>query len=452
MRREAPFSPLARFGLWLVFAALVMARLPLAVWQGRFLDEEGPIFFAYAWHHGAWDALWRSFGGYLNLAANGAGLMAARLVQAGYVRLEHAPHWTMGIALIFQTLPALILLCARASWLAQRWQVLAALGALLLPPMSEEVWLNVLHIQYHLVLACALLLALDTPRRVAGWVLSGFVLVLAPLCGPGALVLGPLFLARAAMERSLARLVQTGMLGLAGLVQLFGFFVASPVRGQFHSVGELAAIMLVRLGFLPFGGTHIANGVGDVAVLAYHRQSVAWWAFCVPALAYVAVLGWAAWRHRSSGAGWLLAAGLVVAVASFGGGMISTNAQEWFSTGSGERYNYLPLALFGLAMVGLVRGRWGRWAGALVLLVGLVNYVSPIRELSQGPVWAEEVAQWRADHNYALRGWPDHWLTDLSDTTRPCPPASIAHASFATPTYCESNWLALVIHGPQKRR
>ena len=42
-------------------ALLIALRLPKAWIHGRFLGEEGTIFLAYAWHHAAGDALWRSF-------------------------------------------------------------------------------------------------------------------------------------------------------------------------------------------------------------------------------------------------------------------------------------------------------------------------------------------------------------------------------------------------------
>lgn len=448
----------ARWCLYGLFVLLVLLRLPEAVWYGRFLCEEGVIFFAYAWHHGGWDALWRSFGGYLNLGANGSGLLAAWLVRGGYISLESAPRLTMAIALAFQTLPAVLLLNGRAPWLTRRWVVVASLLAVLIPPMTEEVWLNVLHIQYHLVLCCALVLAFETPRSVMGWAVDAFVLVLAPLCGPGAMVLGPLFLARSLWERSLARLVQTGLLGMAGLVQLLVFFVPSPVRGQFHSPAELASIMMVRLGFLPFGGERIGNGVGDLAVMAYERHGIAWIVFSALALIYCAFLALLAWRRRNEGSGWLIAAGLMLAAVSFGGGMISTNTHEWFSMGSGERYNYLPLALLGLGLVAIARDQLAQGSKlalrlcGLVLFVGLCNYFSPIRELSRGPHWSGEVAQWRNDHNYPLRTWPERWVADLSDRDLPCPKPTLQNASYDAPTYCEANWLAMVVHGPKPQK
>ena len=445
----------ARLGIYLLFAVLLLLRLPEAVWQGRFLCEESVIFFAYAWHNPGWVPLWRSFGGYLNLAANGSTLLLADLVRGGHVSLEFSPRVTMGIALVFQTLPAALLLNGRAAWLGKRWVVVASLLAILLPPMTEEVWLNVLHIQYHLVLCCALILAFDTPRSIAGWCVQGFILVLAPLCGLASLVLGPLFLARSWLDRSFARLVQTGLMGCAGLVQLLFFYTASPVRGQFHSLGELASIMMVRLGFLPFGGAIVANGVGDVAIMAYQRQGLAWLAFSGLGLLFAALLGWLLWRFARHGFVWLIAAALALAVISFGGGMISTNPQEWFSTGSGERYNYLPLALLGLGLVAIAEDQLRKkrklalYLCGLALVVGLASYVSPIRELSQGPRWSGEVALWRADHHYGLRAWPDRWVVDLSDADRPCRKATLQNASLSEPTYCESNWLAMVVQGGQ---
>jgi hypothetical protein len=452
----AVFTWWQKFALLAGFAALILLRLPEATRFGRFQDEEGPIFFAYAWHRGAGDALWRSFAGYLNLAANATTLLAARLVRGGYLPLEHAPRLTMAVALAVQMLPAVLLLSGRARWLTQRWAVIASLLLIALPPFTEEVWLNVLHVQYHLILCCGIILALDPPRTAGGWLGTAALLLLAPLCGPGALVLGPLFLARSWFERSLARLAQTALLGAAGLVQLLVFYTRSPVRGTWPSPDALASILFVRLGALPFTGMRTSNRLGAWAVQAYARHDAAWWLFAGVALAYCAVLAVLVWRRRSQAAGWLIAAGLALAVVSFGGGMIATNPREWFSVGSGERYNFLPLALLGLGLVAIAQEDLakGRLAGvclcALAVVIGARSFSHPIPELSTGPRWRSEAALWRADHGYQPRAWPGSWRVDLTDRDQPCPPATLETASYAAPVYCESNWLARVLHGAPK--
>jgi hypothetical protein len=442
----AVFSGRQRVLLLLGFALLTMLRLPQAWLHGRFLDEEGTIFLAYAWHHPASDALWRSFGGYLNLTANGATLLAARLVRAGWLPLARAPYLTMTLALASQLIPAALLLTGRGRWLANRWAVLASLLLLASCPMSEEVFANVLHIQFHLALAVALILALDVPRARVAQAAYGLVLLVAPLCGPGAIILFPFFPLRAVLERDRGRIVQSGVFAVGVALQLLLFFRPSPVRGRFLDPATLSAIMFTRLALLPFSSEFGANAAGRAFGRAYAAGSPWWGAAAVLGVAYFGWLALAAVRDRRDAAVWLIVPGLAVAGASFGGGMIDSASREWFSTGAGERYNYIPLLLvsFGLIALAMRHERAPRRTAAvlvmLTLVSGAVTFAMPITEVRRGPDWAAEVARWRGDHDYPLASWPADWRVDLSDHDRPC----LSPTATGEPSYCESAWLARV--------
>lgn len=440
-----------RLALLAGFGALILLRLPQAVLHGRFMTEEGTIFFAYAWHHATWDALWRPFGGYLNLAANAVTLLAARLVQGGWLPLEQAPRVTMVVALAFQLLPAALLLFWRPRWITAPLVLIVSLLAMALPTAVEEVWLNVLHIQFHLTLAAALLLALDPPTGAARWTVSAFVLILAPLCGPGAMVLGPLFLARTVLDRSLPRLLQTAMLGGAGLLQLLVFYQGSPMRSQIKLPDEIAAIMFVRLGVNPFVGPNLSDLLARSVAVAHEGRTLTWWLFVAASLLFCGWLALAAWRLRFEARGWLLASGLVLAIATFGFGMLEMPAPAWFVPLYAERYQFVPVALFGLALspfIGLGAARGNRLAvatGVLPLLLGLVYLNMTLLMFRDGPDWHREVALWRQDHAYQLRSWPSDWTIDLSDVSRTCPRATLASASSRDPSYCETHWLAKLL-------
>src|SRR5213596_2268483 len=107
-----PASHAERVALMLAFAALVALRLP-NVWRGRFWAEEGLAFFVNAavlsWNQ----ALLATVGGYLNLVANLAGVLAYHLVP-----LEAAPYVSTGIWLAFQICPAILLVSTEAAWLS----------------------------------------------------------------------------------------------------------------------------------------------------------------------------------------------------------------------------------------------------------------------------------------------------------------------------------------------
>lgn len=446
------FSLWQRLALLAGFALLVALRLPAAWVHGRFLDEEGTIFFAYAWHRPALDALFRSFGGYLNLGANATTLIDARLVRAGLLPLEFAPYLTMLTALLFQLLPAILLLTGGGRWLANRWAIVAGLLVIAIGPRTEEVFLDVLHIQFHLALCTALILALEMPRARAVRIGYCAILFATPLCGPAAIVLLPFFALRSLIAWDRARLVQTVALAAGAAAQMLLFFTPSPVRGAFLDPVSLAAMLFVRLAAMPFSTASLANKLGKLIYAAYAGGGIGWWAAAAGAAAYFAALVVLAWRNRRDAAIWLIVPGLALAAVSFGGGMIATAPREWFSVGAGERYNFLPLTLLTLGLIALATRPEGRYRRVCAVLCGLtlvsgaISYPKPVRELRHGPAWTDEVAAWRQDHDHPLAGWPKAWSVDLSDRDRPCSPPRPNAVTSSDPSYCESAWLARVSH------
>ena len=165
-------------------------------------------------------ALWNSFGGYLNLPANAATLAAASLVRSGALSLENAPVLTETVGFLAQLCPAVLLLWGRADWLKPRWAAPAAAVFAVIAPAAEEVWLQSLHVQFHLGLAAAVVLVTDGDLRPAMRVFRLALLALAPLSGPPAIILLPLFAARALVDRSAARGLEFAVLALGAGLQI----------------------------------------------------------------------------------------------------------------------------------------------------------------------------------------------------------------------------------------
>jgi hypothetical protein len=140
-----------------LFIVLICARMPDVILHGRFWAEEGRDFFRYAWENPWYRALARPYGGYLNVVADGGTLLAHVLVP-----LKYAPYVTIAIALFFQACPAIMIITGKAAWLRPRWAVLAALFVLATPPVSEEVWLQTLHREFHLALCAGIILTMQT--------------------------------------------------------------------------------------------------------------------------------------------------------------------------------------------------------------------------------------------------------------------------------------------------
>jgi hypothetical protein len=441
------FNQRQRWAVLAAFALIVIFRLPHAWTHGRFQDEEATVFLAYAWHYPSLSALFRPFAGYWNLGATATTLLVAKLARGAVLPLESAPYVTMAIALTFQLMPAVLLLTGKAQWLERRLGVIAALLMVAIAPATEEVFFNVLHIQFHLALCVALILALDLPRGTAASIGYGVLLFLAPLCGPAAIVILPLFALRAAIDRDPGRLVQFATLAAGAALQLLLFYGSSPLRGHVFDPATIASAISVRLIALPLIGVRLTDYLANALHTSQNVGGMLWlWVAAVAVILFAVLIAAAA--RRSDGAIWLVLSALAIAIASFGFGIVIVNPADLFSVVRGERYNFLPLVLLGLALIALAMrpSGGGRVACAslcgLMLFNGAISYFKPFQDYAEGPSWPTEVQKWRKDNRYPLAVWPGRWSVDLSDETTPCSGPIQAGARPVYPRYCESGWAA----------
>ncbi len=397
--------------LMLLFALLICARMPEIVIKGRFWAEEGKYFFTDAWSMPPLAVLFHPFGGYLNLVANASTLGARWLVP-----LELAPYFTIGVALLVQLLPPLLLLTARDPWLQNRLTRCAGVFLLLLVPASEEIWLQTLHCQFELTLCCALILCLQTTGGVAS---AGRVVILflAPLCGPGAIALMPLFLFRLAGDRSAARLTQALALGAGSAIQFLLFLTPAATRAYALDPSTLLCILTVRHMALPFLGRQAAETIASSlrAGLSAGRESP--WAIILPLLVFGMAAAHSLAKPTRRPAFWFLAAGLLIAFVSYFGAIGSPTSM--INTQFGERYAFVPEALFGMTLLALAATSTGLASAILWLLVawkliiGIAMFDRPWLLVADGPPWRPQVAAWRAHRTTTLEIWPAGWTLTL---------------------------------------
>ncbi|GAA4007763.1 hypothetical protein [Sphingomonas humi] len=436
-------------------------RLP-GTWEyGRFLDEEVTVFFAYAWNFDPSSALFRPFAGYWNLAANGITAVLVSAVKAGLISLENAPYVTMLLGLASQLLPIALLLTGEANWLRKRSVRFVACLLVALAPGVDEVYLNVVHIQFHLALCVGIILALDAPTSRAGKLLSGTILLTAPLCGPGAILFLPLFGLRALLERDRARFVQVGILAAGTAIQLLIFYTPSAARGVPMAPVLLGAALFVRIVVLAVLGPLMAVVVGNLGQQAEMAGNP--WIlplFAGAAVAAFAALAWWSLKRRD-GAVWLVGSALLVAIISFGlgaAGQSSLPHRFALTPYNGPRYNYIPLVLLALAMLVFSTrpdGRGRKIARGLVivyLVMAGLSFRIALPEYANGVSWRGEVAAWRADPDYKLRAWPRQVTADLSGRRYPCPGRFPAHGNPADPRYCESGWVSAFYPNEARQR
>jgi hypothetical protein len=411
-RRWAFFSSDAERLAWIVaFAAVILLRLPGILIHGRFWAEEGNPIYQDAWSMPWYDVLTLSYGGYLSVIPNLAGLLARHLVP-----LDYAPYVTITIALLIQICPAILLVTATDEWLSDRVRLLAALLLVATPPATEEVWLATIHAQVHLGLCAALILALDVRGGAVG-IFRYLLLLVGALTGPGAWTLIPLFLLRAALDRSWHRATQGAVIALGVAIQLLFFFNfhLRPDR-VFAGPRMQLLIFFVRHLLLPLFGVHLAGPIAtDVRdqVVAAHAPI---WPMVVTVLVFGSfVFAVLRWRARPSI--WLLLAGGTLAVAGYSGAF--AGGPDLLYPNAGQRYSFAPTVLFEFALLPLacLTGRI-RWAASALIIwlivVGVLSYAKPSAHgFAAGPDWRSEVAAWRADPTRRLAIWPDPWSLRL---------------------------------------
>ncbi len=156
----------------LVAVFLIVFRMPDLI-PGRIWAEEAS-YFATAYEFGWVKGLTQVHGEYVNLPAN----LAATAAQ--FLALEDAPKASLLLALLFQCLPAIVLLTLRIPWLSAPQHSVVAVLLTILTPLSEETWLNSINSQIYLTV-CVGLILMARPRGGAAGFFHVAVLLMAIL-------------------------------------------------------------------------------------------------------------------------------------------------------------------------------------------------------------------------------------------------------------------------------
>ena len=270
LRRPSPVSVLV------FFSGLVLLRLPNLVLHGRIWAEEGSNYLDTALKTGWYGGLTQVWGDYFNLWANLATTVAAQTFP-----LEYAPYVTLVFALVAQSLPIAVLV-----FLSETLFV-PVVGALLIAtlPMAEEVWLNTINSQAHLLLASGFVLALPTPPTRIKRTFCYVLLLITSLSSPASIVMTALLSMRAVLDRSWCRARQAVAMGIGATVQLIIILAyLRPDRTIGIDPQLLAAVVCLKHIFVPFLGV---SGAAKVARLLSLQEVSA-------AVIAGIVFGWAA--------------------------------------------------------------------------------------------------------------------------------------------------------------
>jgi len=183
-RRVQPVA--VHVAIFLAALLLLFLRRPDALLNAQFYAEDGARWFADAYHIG-WRCLLLPESGYLQTVSRLIGLFCQLLPFVA------APLAMNLFALFFQILPANLFLSSRFAEIPLKTRVACSLLYFCLPN-SFETHANTTNIQWHLALACCLLLLSRVPPlglfRFCEWLL----LALSVLDGPAGLLLTPVAL------------------------------------------------------------------------------------------------------------------------------------------------------------------------------------------------------------------------------------------------------------------
>ena len=401
-------------GVVLVAAAVLMvARAPVYVTAPSFWAEEGTLLFAFAWNHTFAAALAYRPAGYLLLYATTATAIAAQLVRAGLVALEHAPRVTVLCALAMQLVPVALIAWSRAPFWDGILRRTAGVAIVLFGALTDEVWLNTINCQPWLTIATALLLL---EPQAPGWTCA--LVALAGLSAPVACTLLPLFAWRAFRVRTRVAVAHAVVLATAAVVQIAcvasAWDPSMERRTAGLDLGVFAVTIWARAIVVPTLGV-------DVATRALETVRGSVWVEPLGGLVLLmtaaALMGWIARGLRGDAR--LLVGAFVLTttctlLTSAGGKTMLMNS-PWASS----RYFYAPGVLFLLAILGMIRRDAGRArviVGGLVLAFGLAHGIAvypTVRWQPGWPRWGDEVAAWRADPARELRIWPPPWKVGL---------------------------------------
>jgi succinate dehydrogenase hydrophobic anchor subunit len=362
--------------------------------------------------------LW-SYGGYLNISANLAAILAVHIVP-----LEKACYVTSLFGLIVQTFPVILLCSSGLKWLQDRKTLICALLLIATPPLSQEIWLSSIGSQVHLTLCVALILALPTRTGLSGW-FQKFLLLIGPLSGPGSASLLPLFALRSWINKSRQRTIQTLILASTTVIQ-FTLFFHPDDRAKLSAIPTkvlgIDPLLLLNVFFVkhilaPCMGIIQTTKFTDGWGVAYAKGISVSPQTAFLAAAILIFSAYKLWRSKSAEPKWFFFSGaLLWVVGNFGA--LGVRAALLNPTEC-ERYVFAPQILFELAILYFAHVSTG-WKKTLftgitawLLVIGLHEYFWTSPFYAEGPAWRQEVHIWRKNPEHLLNIWPKGWTVQL---------------------------------------
>jgi hypothetical protein len=411
----APKVAWSIFGLVLLVAVV---RSPYLLVQGRFWAEEGSLHFQHMLDRAAPGDLFyvQTRTGYYNAFANISTWFAS------VAPILYAPLVTAWLSLGLLATVVAVALFWPSELLPNAGAKIAAAGLLVVGTLAEpEAWLNTINAQVYLAVLTLLLLFTPVATVSRGrFVLSALMLAVAGLSGLYSIALAPLFVVRAATERTRRRWAQAATIGVVAAIQavVFAFSRASGELAE-TKVSIPGVSELVRT----VGGWHIGAfvlGPARIESLMRSLEEGSWMAaaaLTVVALAVAALLVALLWKAPNARVPLLLLGAFLLTEL-----LVQFGSLEQ-ATG---RYAVMPIAILTLAAIhGAATSAHPRIAlvgvglVALVLVAGLSGFWTrqpTLLRCDDCPGWRTQVHEWQAGGPAQIDIWPydrGDWVVQL---------------------------------------
>jgi hypothetical protein len=413
--RDPAWHPLSRrqVALLLIGAlAVLFARAPRLLLEGRVYAEEGTTYLRYAWNATPLRALLAPHQGYYSLLDNLSALIAARLLPLS------------ATALFFSWVAAAVQLLV--IFLAIEWEALRTLRqrclaafALLLVTPNLETWLSLENCQSILAVATAIILVSSTRRLFA---LRTATLTLAGLTSLTPVPLIPLFWLRAWKQRTRRAIVFALSLTLPAIMQ--SLVLVHAIRAgarpvSTHQLRSLFAYTTSRVLVLPFT---TGRGAQYYDSFLFAHTGPGWTLAFSIAAAVLVVAGFLLFSQTSRAALLLYLSALLSSAFDWYGCPVCTYDLLLHTVGGQGRYFFPANSMLLLALLLAATRSSSRWltrtGGAALtwlLLAGTFHYLRMRPVLNDYPPWLPQVRRWQADDHQPIfiapRGWPPLHLT-----------------------------------------
>jgi hypothetical protein len=365
-------------------ATVIILRRPDSVLNAQFWAEDGRNFFAEAYNHGALAALFIPYNGYLHVVPR----LAAGIATIAPLAL--APLVMNAVAIIIQTLPALVLASRRmaAAFPDRKVRVALALLYLVGPGTAGEINANVSNSQWHLAVLAWCLIATSSARSARNIATDAAILAFTGLSGPFALLLIPFAAISSWMrERRIVTLNSCVLLACAviqvAVVALSGTRQVAELDASLAVAGEILSCQIFMPALL---GAPVCAALGKPAPIALLAIVVCG----VAAVSYGAIKGPVAIRMFVAFAGLTLVTSVAAPLTSW---------PNLAVPGSSMRYWFIPI----LAVEMVVTWLWAevsfarRFAGYAAMSVLAFGIALNWQQLPLEDFRFREAARWFGD-------------------------------------------------------